>query len=194
MRDAADADFMLNEQGDELSTIHQGDGYGIRALGLIPCTRAEIMSIKATAQQNGSRLDPMIDEAARGAYCANCHYAFGEGSPPCPCPTCGSESRHVYGSAHMSIGVCMTAAGLRREKHRRPGQRPTLEIVHGTELHHATGELREVDRVVDHVHNRYKERITGPDGYVIREIDEPLTEHWGRGTANHAREDNAQNT
>jgi hypothetical protein len=42
VRDAADADFMLNEQGDELRAIHQGDGYVIRALGLISCTRAEI--------------------------------------------------------------------------------------------------------------------------------------------------------
>jgi hypothetical protein len=125
----------------------------------------------------------MADESLRGAYCANCRYAFAEGSPPRPCPMCGSDSRHVYSSARASIGATTTSSAVRREKHRRRGQKPALEIVHGVELHRDSGELREVDRVVDRVNNRYSERVTASDGTVLVDQSHPLTEHQGHGAA-----------
>jgi hypothetical protein len=120
---------------------------------------------------------------ARRAYCAECRYFFGSGSPSRPCPDCGSESRRGYGSRVASAGVRAETRGVARWKVRRRGNRPALEVVHGTEPHQLSGELRDVDRVVDHMNDRYRERITGPDGTVLRDVDEPLSKHHGRGSA-----------
>jgi hypothetical protein len=126
----------------------------------------------------------MADESLRGAYCANCRYAFAEGQSATPMPDVRQRlSRHVYSSARASIGATTTSSAVRREKHRRRGQKPALEIVHGVELHRDSGELREVDRVVDRVNNRYSERVTASDGTVLVDQSHPLTEHQGHGAA-----------
>jgi len=39
------------------------------------------------------------------------------------------------------------------------------------------------NQVIDRLNNRYKERIVAPDGTVLRDVDHPLTEHQGRGSA-----------
>jgi hypothetical protein len=51
------------------------------------------------------------------------------------------------------------------------------------ELHRDTGEVRRVIPIIDRPNDRYYERITDPDGNVVREIDEPLSAHRRRGTA-----------
>lgn len=51
------------------------------------------------------------------------------------------------------------------------------------ELHRESGEVRHVVREIDRAGNRYYERITDPHGNVVREVDEPLSEHRGRGSA-----------
>ena len=36
--------------------------------------------------------------------------------------------------------------------------------------------------MVDRKNDRYRERITTPDGEVVRDVDEPLSEHRGLPT------------
>jgi len=39
------------------------------------------------------------------------------------------------------------------------------------------------NQVIDWLNDRYKERVVAPDGTVLRDVDHPLTEHQGRGSA-----------
>ena len=61
----------------------------------------------------------------------------------------------------------------------------------GAEFYRDAQEWRRVERVIDREQNRYRERITrrGPGGEieVVRDIDRPLSEHQGQGTAKHRR-------
>jgi predicted RNA-binding Zn-ribbon protein involved in translation (DUF1610 family) len=99
-----------------------------------------------------------------------------------PCPTCGSLAR--------TINVRLTGTVQARERlnlkarHGDVGEvKPYREQTSGDELHRDSGEWRRVSRVVDCEHDRYTERIVDAAGNVVRDVDEPLSEHQGRGAA-----------
>jgi hypothetical protein len=69
-------------------------------------------------------------------------------------------------------------------RHGEPGKvKPYREMWAGDSLHRDTGERRRVERDLDRERDRYWERITGPAGNVVREVEEPLRDHRDRGAA-----------
>ncbi len=107
-----------------------------------------------------------------------------------PCPECGSLKRtfdlQIAETVDVEVGL-----GL---KHKRPGRkRPVAEEVRRSELFRDTGERRYVERVIDRSDPdpekwRYREKITDKrTGEVVREVDERLKNHVGRGAAEAAR-------
>ena len=100
---------------------------------------------------------------------------------PAPCPACGCNERHVYVTATDSA----TVRERTRLKAKRPGEsRPFLEHVQGDDLHRDSRTWMHLARTVDRENDRYSERIVDPaTGTVVHECDEPLSEHWGHGSA-----------
>lgn len=100
-----------------------------------------------------------------------------------PCPTCASVARLVKVHAHDEVSIRVDS-GLKK---RTPGfksggrSRPAQEQWSGAEKS-ADGVWRERQRVVDRENNRYVERVTDPDGTVIRDVDEPLDQHLHHGS------------
>jgi hypothetical protein len=103
-----------------------------------------------------------------------------------PCPTCGSLARTfnlmVGGTiqAHSSIRI--------KARHGQVGDvKPFHEQTSADDYHRDSKEWRRVSRVIDRendrYNDRYNERITDAAGNVVREVDEPLSEHRGRGAA-----------
>ncbi|MFN2526549.1 MAG: hypothetical protein ABR505_09880 [Actinomycetota bacterium] len=80
-----------------------------------------------------------------------------------------------------TVGV-HASAGI---KVRRAGQtgRPAIEIKTGDDLHRDSGEWRQREMRVDREANRYTEKVTDRQGKVVRDVDEPLSVHRGRGSA-----------
>ena len=119
-------------------------------------------------------------------FCASCKGELKENpqldpKDRSPCPKCGAKSRI------FNVEVCekltfRTKLGL---KHKRPGfKKPIYEEIGGDDLHHKTGVWSKFLRVIDRQNNRYRENIINSEtGDVIRSVDEPLTEHRGRGSA-----------
>ena len=70
-------------------------------------------------------------------------------------------------------------------KQKRLGHRKTIyESVSGDDLHRDTGQWNKLTREIDRENNRYKEVIINPDnGEILRHCEEPLTDHFGRGSA-----------
>jgi hypothetical protein len=70
-------------------------------------------------------------------------------------------------------------------KHKRPGHKKAIyESVTGDDLHRNSGEWNKITREIDRENNRYSETIVNPiNGKVLRQVDEPLSEHTGRGSA-----------
>jgi hypothetical protein len=103
------------------------------------------------------------------------------------CPTCGGSERvaHVFatdgGGSHE----------MARVKARRPGATGKrgvhYEVKAGDDYTRSTGTWSEVYRVIDRENDRYAERVTTSDGTIVRDVEESLSDHQGRGSARHRR-------
>jgi hypothetical protein len=77
-------------------------------------------------------------------------------------------------------------------KHKRPGNRkPIAESFSGSQLRKADGDYVDKERLIDRENDRYKERVVTEDGEVLRDVDEPLRVHQGRGSAKFKKPSNA---
>jgi NAD-dependent SIR2 family protein deacetylase len=98
------------------------------------------------------------------------------------CPACGSLARTMNVTLNDSIQVHESLAIKMR--HGEVGKvKPFREQTSGEDYHQDTGEWRQVSRLVDRENDRYAERIIDVAGNVVREVDEPLSQHRGRGAA-----------
>jgi hypothetical protein len=99
-----------------------------------------------------------------------------------PCPNCGSLARTFGTTITDSIEPHDSLAY--KARHGDVGKvKPYLEALTGDDLHRGSGEWRRVSRVIDHENDRYTERITDAAGNVVRDVDEPLSQHRNRGAA-----------
>jgi hypothetical protein len=105
----------------------------------------------------------------------------GEGRPPCS--ACGSFGRlvkvfaHDEVTIHSDLGVKKKKLGFKSGGRSRPAQEQW-----SGDQQSADGVWRDRQRVVDRENNRYIERVTDPDGTVIRDVDEPLDQHLRHGS------------
>jgi hypothetical protein len=69
-------------------------------------------------------------------------------------------------------------------RHTRPGVKGwlTRQFI-GWELRKSVGDFVRKHRLIDRVSKRYVEKIATEDGTVLRDVDEPLPQHTGHGTA-----------
>lgn len=119
-------------------------------------------------------------------HCGECEAELNESheAPPesrAPCPRCGSLRREVrlYRSDSVRLYSRLDL------KAREPGQsRPYMEQRVGDDLHRDSGVWMHLKRVIDRLRNRYIEHIRNPKtGEVVRDVDEPLDQHKGHGSA-----------
>jgi hypothetical protein len=97
-------------------------------------------------------------------------------------PACGSTARTFAvtltdkAEAHDSLAT--------KARHGHVGTvKPYRETFSGFDYYRDTAEWRQVSRVVDREADRYTERIVDATGNVVRDVDEPLTDHRGHGAA-----------
>ena len=69
-------------------------------------------------------------------------------------------------------------------KHKRPGnKKPLYESIAGDDLYRKTGQWNKLTQEIDRENDRYRKMIVNPEtGEIIRQCDEPLSEHIGRGS------------
>jgi hypothetical protein len=118
--------------------------------------------------------------------CGNCGHALDESpSTPVeqrqPCPGCGSLGRKVLIEVSDTITV-HESVGL---KVRHEGERRPFRLgKYGDSLHRLSGKWNRREMTVDRENDRYTERvIDGETGEVIHDVDEPLSDHRGHGSA-----------
>lgn len=101
-----------------------------------------------------------------------------------PCPACGSISRHIERSVDDRVDMHSSL----RLKHRRGATgKIAQEQQVGDDFHRDTASWRDLTRVRDYENDRYFEHIEDASGQVIRHVEEPLSEHTGRGSDKPAR-------
>ncbi|MFT3916567.1 MAG: hypothetical protein QM704_21555 [Anaeromyxobacteraceae bacterium] len=93
---------------------------------------------------------------------------------------CGETARTI----HEEIGDHCHAHDRVGFKVKQPGKKdPVLEGLSGDEIRKATGGWVKKDRLIDREHDRYVEHVVDIEtGEVLRNCDEPLSEHVGHGS------------
>jgi hypothetical protein len=98
-----------------------------------------------------------------------------------PCPNCGSLTRR-FG---VALSATLTMKSELRLKAKSPGEKkPFMEQKIGDSYSWARDRWMDFVMVIDRRNDRYRKRVVDPEtGEVLRDVDEPLTEHTGRGSA-----------
>jgi len=96
------------------------------------------------------------------------------------CHICGGKLKVIKLKFNDSVGIY---DGFRLKKKQGTGKRKVrLDSFSGYERSN-DGNLVYKERIIDQDENRYYEKVVDGEGNVIRECDEKLTEHKGRGSA-----------
>ena len=126
--------------------------------------------------------------ASPSVRCADCGRVLDEPPTPDPavhepCPDCGATNRALARNAEDSLGGIHEQLRL-VQKGKRPGVhgRRLLEVKSGASRS-ADGTWAEILQVVDRIRRRYRKRVVAEDGRVLRDVDVPLEEHQGDGSA-----------
>ena len=149
-------------------------GAGAAAVPVQPARRAVVIGTKVSVQ------------------CKNCHAPMSVVTIGAPCRNCGTPVRDLHvrieDTVKLDEGVEITA---RRRGPKPPGtkKRPFMQSRNRTETFRQDGDRRRVQRVFDGTDPdpskwRYRELITdAKTGAIIKNVDGPLDEHQGFGSA-----------
>lgn len=140
-----------------------------------------LVSPTATPWTGSTYPPPMSDGHMTEIRCAACDADLVPTKDEATCPVCGSGDRNIHASVSEAVAIYESVRG----KVRDAGQTgsPSLEFRSGDDLTRSTGEWVMLERRIDRANDRYYERIVDTSGRVIRECDEPLSQHQGRGSA-----------
>lgn len=113
--------------------------------------------------------------------CAKCdaHLFEPPGLPASPCPVCGGVGRSI--SLKLEDGIRFND-GHRVKAYRADSAKFFLDARSGPSYYRVGAEWHHVVRVIDRENDRYTETVRVlSTGKIIREIDEPLSQHTGHG-------------
>jgi hypothetical protein len=116
--------------------------------------------------------------------CSECEKAMDdEAGPRQPCPGCGSTRRTANVSVTESVRMSVRLL-TKTTKHRDGGKRVVREVTEGDSYYRKTSQWNLMHRLIDWGNDWYHEIIEdGETGEVLHESSEPLSEHWGHGSA-----------
>jgi DNA-directed RNA polymerase subunit RPC12/RpoP len=102
-----------------------------------------------------------------------------------PCPNCGSVSRLVKKEIADSISVRDGVRGKARSGEAgKPGGKPWLTTMSEPSWSHSAQKWMHREKTENRRENRYTEVVKDPEtGEVVHEVEEPLSEHRGHGSA-----------
>ena len=121
-------------------------------------------------------------------YCLECNATIDEENELAkvkqPCPQCGSVKRAYEMTliSYATIGTNMRSKGYAAEKSRKKGL--LFESFCGDSYSVTLGRFVKINQLVDHKAKRYTKKVVDPlTGETLRDVDEPLQNHQGRGSA-----------
>ena len=96
------------------------------------------------------------------------------------CPKCGSIAKTITVQFEDRIEFHDQLA----MKSKRDGEKPHLKAKVGDNYDHSRGKYVHIEQTVDRDNNRYRKLVKDKEtGEIIRDVDEPLSDHKGYGSA-----------
>lgn len=102
------------------------------------------------------------------------------------CPKCGSISHTIEMGITEKMGVTLheNIKGKLKDPAFNSKRNPRYDFFEGDEVRKKDGKWMKKTRILDKYNNKYIEKVIDPDtGEVIHENEEPLSEHFGHGSA-----------
>ncbi|PIR12942.1 zinc ribbon domain-containing protein [Candidatus Falkowbacteria bacterium CG11_big_fil_rev_8_21_14_0_20_39_10] len=99
------------------------------------------------------------------------------------CPKCGSSEKAITLNLRDSIELHSSVGGKVRDWQRK--LKYHFEI--GENFFRKTKQWNYLERIIDWTNNFYKELIKNKDGKIIKDIEEPLSQHQGHGFAKYIK-------
>lgn len=101
-----------------------------------------------------------------------------------PCPKCGSLARALARVQTDAVEVDDRHKMKQKGGERTSSGKPGKELTQGHDLHQQSGNWNYLYRLIDRLNDWYHEKITdAKTGKIIRDCQEPLSKHQGRGSA-----------
>jgi len=131
----------------------------------------------------------MSESIHRSVRCSQCGKLVDEqpdAMVSLPCPSCGGMARTVHLAIEDQVGVGLmdSLRGKVKDQTRRSDEKLRRDFFTGAELQRSTGKFVQKDRIIDKDRDHYFEKVVDPKtGEVIHLCEEPLSQHWGHGSA-----------
>lgn len=103
-----------------------------------------------------------------------------------PCPACGSPKKHIKLHIHEKAGPTVhdSLRGRLKSKDYPAKKNPRVDFFSGADVRKADGKWMQKERLIDKDNDRYMEKVVDPEtGEVVHHTEEPLSEHFGHGSA-----------
>ena len=121
------------------------------------------------------------------AFCQDCNSTIDEAKEAAyerqPCPVCGSLKRRYEESltSGFALGALMHTKGYAGGMPRKKGL--LFECKDGDSYSVSLSRFVKLNQLVDHKAKRYTKKVVDPlTGETLRDVDEPLPDHQGRGS------------
>ncbi len=96
------------------------------------------------------------------------------------CPFCGAIGKSFKAKLSDEVGI---HSCLFIKKYESGTKKPNLEIITGDSFYKKEKRWVHKSREIDRKKNKYYEEIKDKDGIIIHKCEEPLTDHYGLGSA-----------
>lgn len=114
--------------------------------------------------------------------CAECKAELRNGSNLC-CQ-CGSDEKHHQLNIAETIDTHDLLDAKVKDHSLRSDDKLRVHLIAGDDQRKSDGRWMNKERLIDRNNNRYIETVTDPiTGEVLHQCDEPLSDHWGHGSA-----------
>lgn len=101
-----------------------------------------------------------------------------------PCPACGSTSRRFGVELHSTVHAHSSLSAKARHGGATGKRKWFVEVFSGANWSRSLQRFVRKERTIDRDNDRYVEKVTDPEnGDVLRDVDEPLSQHQGHGSA-----------
>ena len=139
-----------------------------------------------------------MDDDITTVNCAECGIAlpaeYASQSSDRPCHECGSvkKSIHLAFTDNAELKVHDSLRGKVKDSRFPSKKNPRMDFFSGYDLRKSDGKWMQKERVLDKDNDHYKEVVVDSEtGEVIHHNEEPLSEHFGHGSAKFKKNDEA---
>ena len=123
-----------------------------------------------------------MTEVVSKITCDKCGYELQENQKVCP--NCSSEEKTIHISVHEEVHIATCERMKIKDTQLPSNKKLRLDVLQGSVKSEITPNKHvKIKRIIDKNNNSYYEHVEDYNGTVLHHCEEPLSEHYGHGSA-----------